>query len=477
MARLDPVRLEDLRAKLGIETDNRGYIDCPFCGGKKKLHFSDEKQQWNCFTCHASGHPLHFYSKYQLGIDLPLDKSERSKISQELQRFMGYDDPTAPRPKAAPLPQKRVPASDTQCHTVYSAMASLAMFQLTPEHKKELKRRGLTSTQIERNGYRTFPFRTTVPPQIVDLYNKADPALKVKHTQKDAAKIQLGLYVAQHLLELGHKLNGIPGFYKFGNNWCLYYMPGLMIPTRNIHGQIVRWQMRCNYGDAKYKTFSCSHLPEAVTDGVARCHFPLKNAPLSNEVRVIFTEGPLKADVAIGLSDEPCVYAAIHGINNVDDLHSHCRMFKEAGVKEVYNALDMDRLTNPNVRDGSLKLKEGFEKRGIQVIPMYWAEEYAAQQLMFYQSIAYARGIRVPPHNFRLPVFEKLDLVADALARSGIVPGKATADSQYWEPDTKGIDDWLYSQTQRKEHTHKARTNHIRTYRETLLKQGQSQSE
>lgn len=466
-----PVSLQELRAKLGIETDSRGYIDCPFCKGKKKLHFSDERQDWNCFVCHSSGKSLAFYSKYVLGIELPDDKTERSKISDELQKFMGYDDPQTPRPKVAPIPTrpKRLPASDSQCHAVYTAMASLAMFQLHPDHKKELKRRGLSGPVIEQNGYRTFPFKTNIPPHIVALYNSVDPKLRRNHSEKQAAHIQMGLLVAQLLQEKGHKLDGIPGFYKFGNHWCLFYLPGLMIPTRNIYGEIIRWQVRCNYGDAKYRTFSCKELPGAVTDDIARCHFPLKNTPLSKDIRVIFTEGPLKADVAISLSDDPCAYMAIPGVNMYEALMRHCEQLKQAGVTEVYNALDMDKLTNRNVREGSAKIEAEFAQRGLRVIPMYWAQQYAAQQLMLYMSIAYARGIQIPAHNYRLSVFEKLNLVADALNRADIDPGRAAPGAQHWESETKGIDDYLYSCLVRQEHHQTARKGHIQNYH-TLLK-------
>lgn len=461
-----PVSLQELRAKLGIETDARGYIDCPFCKGKKKLHFSDEKQKWNCFVCHSSGQTLAFYSKYILGVDFPDDKAERSKISEEFQKFMGYDNPQTPRPKRAPIPTRPtvLPASDSQCHTVYSAMASLAIFQLHPDHKKELKARGLTGQMIERNGYRTFPFKTNIPPHIVSLYNSVDPALRASHNAKQADHIQMGLLVAHLLMEKGHTLNGIPGFYRFGSHWCLRYFPGLMIPTRNIHGQIIRWQIRRSKGNPKYLTLSCSELPGAVTDDISRCHFPLRNAPLSKESRLIFTEGPLKSDVAIALSGDPCTYVAIPGVGMYELLMSHCEMFKQAGITEIYNALDMDRLTNPNVRDGSNKLVAEFTKRGLTVIPMYWAEEHAQRMLMSYQGIAYARGIKIPPHHYQLPVYEKLDLVADALNRAGINPGKASADFQYWESDTKGIDDYLHSMLIRQEYHPTARKTHIRDY-------------
>lgn len=466
------VTLKELRDKLGIETNARNYTDCPFCGGKKKLHFSDEKEMWNCFNCKSSGRALTFYARYQLGMDsLPSDKEERSKLSKQLQEFMGYTDDSAvnrPAPKR-PTGPKRPVAKDSQLHAVYTAMASLAIFTLSSEHKKELKKRGLTTRQIERNGYRTFPAKTQIPAHIVDLYNSVDPALKDGFSRKKAEQIQLGLYVAKQLEERGHKLDGIPGFYKFGEHWCLIYCPGILIPTRNISGQIVVWQVRRKF-EPKYLTLSCSEYPGAVDDNISRCHFPLSNDPLANEIRVIFTEGPLKADVSKALTNDPCAFVAIPGINNTKDLLRNCKAIRKAGVTELHNALDMDRLTNPNVREGSAKLCTEIQKRGLKVVPMYWGEQYATEQLTIYRWIAKSRRVAVPSSPPRLSVYDKLNLVADALYKAGINPGKQSENSQYWEPSTKGIDDYLFSNIQRKKHTQTARKDLIRSYHETLLR-------
>lgn len=298
-----------------------------------------------------------------------------------------------------------------------------------------------------------------------------DPALRAGHSQKRAAQIQLGLLAAQLLEERGHVLDGIPGFYKFGNHWCLVYIPGILIPVRNITGQIVRWQVRRKYGEPKYKTLSLSSMPGAVQDQISRCHFPLANDKPSDTVKVIFTEGPLKADIAKALSNDPCAYAAICGISNTKDLLDDCiKPLKKAGVKELYNGFDMDRLTNPNVRKGSEKLRMELQQRGIRVIPMYWGEKYATERLMIYQSIAKARHVSVPPYPHQLPVFEKLNLVASALNDAGIDPGKQTKDSQYWESETKGIDDYLFSCIQKKTHTQTVRKDCLRVYHETLIR-------
>lgn len=469
------ISLAELRSKLGIEVNSRGYADCVFCGGKKKLHFKDDEGFWRCPVCRSSGRTLHLYARYQLGMEtLPDDKKERAKLSKQLSEFMGYTDPEIRKNRPAPPPKapKQPVASDEQLHTVYSALASLAEFRLTAEHKQALKKRGLTGSIIERNGYRTYPTKTRVPAQIVNLYNQVDPALRAGLSSKKAAQIQFGLHVAQELELRGHNLEGIPGFYKFGPHWCLSYHPGIMIPTRNIHGQIVIWQVRKDYGDTKYITLSCADMPGAVTDNVSRCHFPIGNAKLDTPgVKVIFTEGPLKADVALALTKDPCIFAAIPGVSNTKDLLRNCKALTDAGITTMFNALDMDRYTNHNVREPAADLCAAIGKRGIQVIPMCWGEQYAVKTLDAYASIAKLRGVQVPPIDYRATVFEKLDNVSASLHKAGIEYGKDLPKAiRHWEPQTKGIDDYLYSKIQRKEHTQKEKANHLHLYHATLLR-------
>lgn len=474
------VSLEELRNKIGIETDNRGYANCPFCGAKKKLKFTDSKNEWRCNKCDAKGGVMKFFARYQLGIEnFPDNTSERSIISKKLQEFMGYSDATPPpatRTHAKPKGPQRPVAKDAQLHAVYSAMASLAVFQLLPEHKKELNRRGLTDTQIERNGYRSYPYKTKIPDQIVSLYYSTDPSLRDGISQNEATHIQLGLYVAHLLEERGFALDGIPGFYKFGSHWCLTYSPGIMIPTRNINGQIVLWQIRKKKGSPKYLTLSCGSKPGAVDEAVSRCHFPLANAAPSREIQVIFTEGPLKADVAAAMYCDPCCFIAILGVSNTSDLLANCKALKKAGVEEMFNALDMDKLTNPHVRERSASLEDMLRKRGMRVIPMYWGDQYASQQLMLYTSIANIRGVPVPALPPHFSVFDNLRNVAQALKAVGIDPGCQTPDSQYWENETKGIDDYLFSQKQRKGHSQKPKTGFMQTYHKALLRINDSSS-
>ncbi|MBI5948558.1 MAG: toprim domain-containing protein [Chloroflexi bacterium] len=50
------------------ETSTEVYIDCPFCGGKKKLYCNKLTKKWICFKCSERGDLVDFIEKYS-GVD------------------------------------------------------------------------------------------------------------------------------------------------------------------------------------------------------------------------------------------------------------------------------------------------------------------------------------------------------------------------------------------------------------------------
>lgn len=453
------ITMFELLDRLGLEYTTRGYLYvCPFCGHKKSLRANNDKGMWICPKCKpkSSGRVLHFYARYVCGMnEIPSGTTERGKLSKELQEFMGYSTEQIaakpiPKPKENP---NRIPlAPDEKLNSVYSAMADLPVLKLSKDHRKELLARGLTEEAIDANGYRTMPVDFPNPAPYVDLYQQ-EGGDKTRQIIFDGWRypvkcIQLGLMIAASLIGKGLDLSGVPGFYKFGESWCFWVNPGIMIPTRNLKGQIVVWQVRrkvTRKKDPKYVTNHCSDLPGAVTDSVSRCHFPAGNAPLDSGAPFIFTEGPLKADVALCLYGKPVIFGAIPGITASADLLNYVADLRKAGVKTAQNGLDMDKLTNPNVRDGSDKLMKEIRMRGVSVQQLYWGEQYARYKLSALRQIAKLRNVAVP--DFGENVYDHLRSVAAALENAGIYPCKSIDTkgnevSLYWEPATKGIDDY-----------------------------------
>lgn len=147
-------------------------------------------------------------------------------------------------------------------HEVYSAL--LERLTLSFDDLADLRRRGLNDMTIEGNGYRTL--------------------------NPNAAA-----WAAKHLVErFGEEIYRlVPGFTNersLKGDPRLMITRGLVVPVRNLQGQIIGVQVRVGDADAKYKWLSSSFCRSG-----APCHVPVFRAPVS-VIRV--TEGPLKADIA-----------------------------------------------------------------------------------------------------------------------------------------------------------------------------------
>lgn len=455
------ISMSELLDHLSLEYTANGNMNCPFCGGKKTLHVKMEDNTWRCNKCNVSGGVLHFYARYVLGQEsIPSSKTERGKLSKELQEYMGCTDigevRTAHTAVSKPKQPKIPVVSDQQLNAVYSAMAEMPVLRLSEEHKKSLMKRGLTQEAIVSNGYRSMPEDFPNTASYISLYEKegGDKTRRIifDKWRYPVKYIHLGLMIAAHLTDKGFDLKGVPGFYKFGESWCFWVNPGILIPTRNLHGEIVIWQVRrkvVRAGDPKYITNHCSLLPGSVTDSVSRCHFPKSNTSCTAMKSVKFTEGPLKADVAVCLSDEPVIFAAVPGINTTKDLLGCVEDFRKAGIHTMQNCFDMDKLTNPNVRNGSERIMQELQEMGMEVQQCYWGERYANYKLRSLQMIAKLRNVPLPDVE-NLCVFDQLCAVAQTLENANIFAcefQKNNGDKTgfYWEAETKGIDDYYLS--------------------------------
>ena len=293
-------------------------------------------------------------------------------------------------------------------------------------------------------------------PMFIQMYETAGGnrlKKRICHYKTSADQVIFGLAIASYLHEhLGLDLKGVPGFFKFGVHWCYFVVPGILIPTRNISGQIVIFQVRkdriTHAKEQRYITMSNASLPGHVTGKVSRTHFPLSNAPLSATTKVLITEGPLKADTACFLHETNVAFVAIPGIKSTEDLYNNVLpQLMQHGVSTIGNAFDMDRLQNNNVRKGSLELEQTLTQKGFRVVRIFWGKEYAVSQLLYMQHIAKKRNVA-----YKLPqtrnVFEQLDAVALALYEADINvwkirDAKGNEKECYWDPKTKGIDDYL----------------------------------
>ena len=222
---------------------------------------------------------------------------------------------------------------------------------------------------------------------------------------------------------------------------------GILIPTRNMSGEIVGIQTRTDSGSLRYLTLSSKGLPMGVSENICRVHFPLSNSncQLGPEAMVRLTEGPLKADVAVELEGQNTFYIAIPGVGNRSQLPGVFKMLKENGVERIHNAFDIDKVMNPYVAAASKKIKEIAKEAGLKYSMKLWDEDYAHQRLDQLLALCDYHGIDATKYA-NDNVFTYLGKVASALRSKKVDIDHVLTESgwerSYWRSETKGIDDW-----------------------------------
>ena len=206
------------------------------------------------------------------------------------------------------------------------------------------RRRGLTDEQIAAHGYRSTP---------AFGYQK----------------------LAKTLLGMGCTLQGVPGFYQIKEGtWTINCNPkctGYFVPSISVHGFMQGFQIRLDhpFKKCKYIWFSSVDKLNGTPSG-SPTHFV--GDPTAREVLV--TEGGLKATVAHCLSDK--TFLAIAGANQCASLSGALDELKQMGCQVIYEALDMDKLLNPNVASGSQKILQLAKSKGFAVKQLQWNSAY-----------------------------------------------------------------------------------------------------
>ena len=220
-----------------------------------------------------------------------------------------YPMPQTPPPQT----QERQPAALQQRHAAYSDM--LDHLTLLDRHGENLLERGLSEERIRENGYKSMPETERGRRLIADL-----------------------------LRSCGHELSGLPGFRTYYGEWTLSGPNGFLIPVRNKDGLIQGLKIRLDDADApnrKYRWLSSRGLPNGT-----RSYSWVHVTGGRSRKRAFLTEGPLKGDVASFLANDE-LFLCIGGVNA---LHGLTDTIRALGVREVVEAMDMDQMTNPNVR-------------------------------------------------------------------------------------------------------------------------------
>lgn len=330
--------------------------DCPFCFKKKKFNMNFIGNVYRCNYCGTDGGMLDLYMQFHPELN---DRSEAYRAICEALRIGSGNNWTQPQRRTRPepeIPQSKL-AMPWELHKTYSFLFSL--LSLSPKHKQDLLRRGLTEEQIERYGYKSAP-----------AYGFNGLADKVT--------------------ENGCPVKGVPGFYVDDKGcWTVRFHPktsGIVIPVLSTSGQIQGAQIRLDrpFDGRKHIWFSSSEKTNGVGSGS-----PVHFAGPMNVKTVCVTEGGLKGTIAHCLTG--WTFACLAGAGQYANFAKYLPYLKNCGVEEIAVAYDMDLLDNSHVREWCLKLlclvkDAGFGARLMKWDPAnkgvddhYWAKELKAR--------------------------------------------------------------------------------------------------
>ena len=365
------IPIVDTARRCGLVLDSRTLgrreveASCPFCGdrgpGKHHLYLRTDTDQYHCVLCGAKGNSVTLYARTH-------NLSNKEAFLELTAGGKVYPFPQQPTPQI----QEKQPRPLSERHEVYTDMLSL--LSLSDAHRTNLLERGLSDERIERNMYRTMP--------------KTEQARRL---------------LASLLRRCGHDLDGIPGFRTYYGDWTISGPDGFLIPVRNKEGLIQGLKIRKDNEDShisrlpqggerngdqsiyhggsrgKYRWFSSRDMTHGT-----RSYSWIHVTGNIHSTRAFLTEGPLKGDVASFLSDDS-LFVCLGGVGAIGNLSE---VLTDLGVTEVVEAMDMDMMTNPQVRQSVFNVRAVVQKLpGIKYRKYTWNPVYKGID-DYYKSLA-----------------------------------------------------------------------------------------
>ncbi len=337
------IHMADIISLLGLPPPPPGrssyYISCPCCdsGRNKHLNINFTKDVFRCPRCGFYGGIFDLYAHYT-GI-------RREDVRGELIKKLGdvdsigksfiervYDNPLQPEISTNPI------TDIVTRNATYQAL--LDMLSLASDHRDNLVGRGLSFETIVKNGYKSTP----------------------------VAGIKM---LARKLMEEGHYLAGVPGFYRDkDSNWTFAYnRRGILIPVRDHCGRIQGLQIRRDKAEKrKFRWLSSADFPDGCcAEGWIHLAGPMRE-------QILLTEGPMKADVIHHLTGETVI--AVPGVNSLTRLEASLQIIIKLGVRHIMTAFDMDFMVNPHVQNGYWELISLLGRLDISFGTYLWHPEY-----------------------------------------------------------------------------------------------------
>ncbi|MDE6899141.1 MAG: hypothetical protein K2P16_07780 [Lawsonibacter sp.] len=330
----------DAARRCGVALDSRTLkhreveATCPFCydhgPGKYHLSLNTATDQYRCNLCGAHGNSVTLYARL-MGVT---NREAYQALSQEGKVY------PMPKQELSKEDEERRPMALEQRHAAYTSM--LEHLTLLPKHRDNLLERGLSGERIEVNQYRSMP-------------------------ETDAGRRLL----AALLRACGHELLGLPGFRTYYGDWTITGPKGFLIPVRDKNGLIQGMKIRLDDADKpsrKYRWLSSRDLPNGT-----RSYSYVHVTGNTSQKRAFLTEGPLKGDVASYLAHD-ALFVCVGGVNAIHGLKD---TLKALGVTQVVEAMDMDQMTNPNVRNAVLAMRKEVQAiKGLKYMKYTWDPAY-----------------------------------------------------------------------------------------------------
>ncbi len=317
----EKISIVDSARRCGLVIDSRTLgrteveASCPFCGdhgkGKHHLSLNTITDLYRCNLCNASGNSVSLYARLN-------DVSNKEAYRDLTGGSKLYKMLSQPVPQI----QERQPRELLERHEVYSEM--LSFLTLDSVHRDNLLERGLSNEQIIRNQYRSMP--------------------------ETAESRRLLAW----LLSTNQELLGIPGFYTRDDVWTLAGPNGFLIPVRNQEGLIQGMKIRLDDASQPNRKYRWLSSRDINLKNGTRSYSWIHVTGDTTRKRAYLTEGPLKGDVASFLAKD-ALFICTGGVNAIAGLKD---TVLSLGVTEVVEAMDMDQMTNPQVRNGILAMRK-----------------------------------------------------------------------------------------------------------------------
>lgn len=334
-------KLQLKRVYTRIPSNGNLIYQCIFCGDSKNLdhghlYIDLSKNAYKCTKCGESGFALSLYAK-AMGID----------NSSAFKDLMGYETNKKERKQIYNLKviEKEIKENKKDENLILAGIkrrdivyrAFLNELSLSDYHRDNLLMRGISSEDIKEIGYKTLP------------------------------KSNLeAIAISYRLIKNGHKLSGIPGFYKDKENkdkWTFKSFGGYLIPALDEQNRIQAFQVRRFVKKGKYIWLSSA----GEKDGTATETF-INFTSFDRSKPFVIVEGTLKSQICAYLKPS-ANYIGIPGTNAIKYL---LNALVDLNIKTVIVAFDMDKLTNEYVIKAEDSLKKQLNDLKINYTVFDW---------------------------------------------------------------------------------------------------------